>query len=270
MYSDGAYGPFGEAYAQTGTTDLSYTGMNQDTVSNLYDFPAREYGTQGRWPSPDPSGSSSASPTDPQTWNRYAYVTNSPLRYVDATGMVRTPPGLVPGDGSGWSADFGACVWDDGSNDDPDDPNTGTAEGCAAQGGTFDSQLGDSDYNPEPDQDLADFVAEIQDSQVVVVNGQDGSNSTPSWAGCVAKTALTDAAWGAAGSVAVGVVGSTVIMGVAGSELGPGGTAAGAGLGFSIGVSAAPIVAVEGAINGGLLGIFHGVVACSFSGGGGD
>jgi RHS repeat-associated protein len=94
MYSDGAYGPFGEAYAQTGTTDLSYTGMNQDTVSNLYDFPAREYGTQGRWPSPDPSGSSSASPTDPQTWNRYAYVTNSPLSYVDATGMARTSPTL--------------------------------------------------------------------------------------------------------------------------------------------------------------------------------
>ena len=35
----------------------------QDTVSKLYDFPAREYGIQGRWPSPDPSGLSSASPT---------------------------------------------------------------------------------------------------------------------------------------------------------------------------------------------------------------
>lgn len=41
MYFDGAYGPFGEAYAQTGTADLSFTGMNQDTVANLYDFPAR-------------------------------------------------------------------------------------------------------------------------------------------------------------------------------------------------------------------------------------
>jgi len=44
MYFDGAYGPFGEPYAQAGTNDFSFTGMNQDTVANLYDFAAREYG----------------------------------------------------------------------------------------------------------------------------------------------------------------------------------------------------------------------------------
>src|SRR4029077_5477977 len=43
MYFDGAYAPFGEPYAQIGTTDLSFTGINQDTVANLYDFPVREY-----------------------------------------------------------------------------------------------------------------------------------------------------------------------------------------------------------------------------------
>jgi hypothetical protein len=52
MYSDVAYAPFGEPYAQTGGTDVSFTGVNQDTLSNLYDFPAREFGTQGRWASP--------------------------------------------------------------------------------------------------------------------------------------------------------------------------------------------------------------------------
>jgi len=87
LYYDGAYAPFGEPYAQTGTTDLSFTGMNQDTVSGLYDFAAREYGIQGRWPSPDPAGMSSVSPTDPQTWNRYAYVRNSPLHGVDPQGL---------------------------------------------------------------------------------------------------------------------------------------------------------------------------------------
>jgi RHS repeat-associated protein len=56
MYYDGAYAPFGEPYAQSGTSDLSFTGQNQDTVSGLYDFPAREYSIQGRWPSPDPDG----------------------------------------------------------------------------------------------------------------------------------------------------------------------------------------------------------------------
>jgi RHS repeat-associated protein len=87
MYSDSAYAPFGEPYAQVGTTDSSFTGMNQDTVSNLYDFAAREYGIQGRWPSPDPAGITSVNPTDPQTWNRYAYVRNNPLGLTDPTGM---------------------------------------------------------------------------------------------------------------------------------------------------------------------------------------
>jgi RHS repeat-associated protein len=86
MYSDGAYGPFGEPYAQAGTSDLSFTGMDQDTATNLYDFPAREYGIQGRWPSPDPAGLAAAHPQSPQSWNRYAYVQNSPLTLMDPNG----------------------------------------------------------------------------------------------------------------------------------------------------------------------------------------
>jgi RHS repeat-associated protein len=93
MYFDGSYGPFGEPYAQTGTSDLSFTGMNQDTVPNLYDYPAREYSPQGRWPSPDPSGLSSVQAKDPQTWNRYAYTRNNPLSFVDPNGLCTAPPG---------------------------------------------------------------------------------------------------------------------------------------------------------------------------------
>jgi len=88
MYSDEAYGPFGEPYAQSGTADLSFTGMNQDTASNMYDFPAREYGTQGRWPSPDPLGIGSAALANPQSWNRYAYVLDNPMRNTDRTGLL--------------------------------------------------------------------------------------------------------------------------------------------------------------------------------------
>ena len=103
IYSDGAYGPFGETYA--GNADPSFTGMNPDTVSNLYDFPAREYnGIQGRWPSPDPAGISSVDPTDPQTWNRYAYVRNNPLALTDPTGMDEGPGGGV--------CDPGGCLPD--------------------------------------------------------------------------------------------------------------------------------------------------------------
>ena len=95
LYFDGAYAPFGENYAETGTTDLSFTGMNQDTVSNLFDFPAREYNpVHGRWPSPDPAGISAVRLKDPQTFNRYSYVRNNPLSRVDP--LVRMMMTLMP------------------------------------------------------------------------------------------------------------------------------------------------------------------------------
>jgi RHS repeat-associated protein len=87
IYGDVAYGPYGEAYAQSGSTDLVFTGQDQASTSNEYDFPAREYGIQGRWPSPDPAGLGAVDPSDPQSWNRYAYVLNTPLNAVDPTGM---------------------------------------------------------------------------------------------------------------------------------------------------------------------------------------
>jgi RHS repeat-associated protein len=92
MYSDVAYAPYGETYAQSGTADFSFTGMNQDVDQSsnpavLYDFLAREYGIQGRWPSPDPAGLLAVDPSNPQSWNRYAYVLNNPLALTDPTGM---------------------------------------------------------------------------------------------------------------------------------------------------------------------------------------
>jgi RHS repeat-associated protein len=90
VYFDGAYAPFGEVYASIGTNDLSFTGQNQDTVPNLYDFPNREYGIQGRWPSWDQAGFSVVNLGDPQTLNRYSYVRNSPLNLVDPDGYCPT------------------------------------------------------------------------------------------------------------------------------------------------------------------------------------
>jgi RHS repeat-associated protein len=87
MYSDVAYAPFGETYAQSGF-DISFTGMNRDTSNGLYDFPYREYSTQGRWSQPDPAGLAAVDPTNPQSWNRYAYVMNNPLALTDPTGLV--------------------------------------------------------------------------------------------------------------------------------------------------------------------------------------
>jgi RHS repeat-associated protein len=42
---------------------------------------------QGRWIQPDPSGMAAVDPTNPQSWNRYAYVLNNPLSFVDPDGL---------------------------------------------------------------------------------------------------------------------------------------------------------------------------------------
>lgn len=115
---DLAYGPYGETYAPSGSVDASFTGMNQDTATSLYDFPAREYGIQGRWPSPDPAGIDSVDLTDPQTWNRYAYVRNSPLDRTDPTGLCGEMITTTITDLNGniidsWSSPGPACnFWD--------------------------------------------------------------------------------------------------------------------------------------------------------------
>jgi len=90
MYSSTAYAPFGDVQANqtTGTTDASFTGQDQDTVSSLYDFTFRRYSpSQGRWISPDPAGTAAVSLSVPQSWNRYGYAYNNPLALIDPTGL---------------------------------------------------------------------------------------------------------------------------------------------------------------------------------------
>ena len=69
VLSTTAYAPFGETYATypspSASADPSFTGQNSDTVSGEYDFLAREYSTQGRWPSPDKAGHGRRGSHDP-------------------------------------------------------------------------------------------------------------------------------------------------------------------------------------------------------------
>jgi len=92
--------PFGdELAAGTGgrTTAMGYgvadnlrqrfTGQPSDTETGLDFFSARYYASsQGRFTSTDPL-QASAHPANPQTWNRYSYVLNNPLRMIDPSGM---------------------------------------------------------------------------------------------------------------------------------------------------------------------------------------
>lgn len=80
--------PFGEPYASSGALDNSFTGQNQDTTAGLYDFLFREYDPyQSRWTQPDPAGLAVVDSTNPQSWNRYAYVANNPLSFIDPLGL---------------------------------------------------------------------------------------------------------------------------------------------------------------------------------------
>jgi RHS repeat-associated protein len=85
--SSTAYAPFGEPYATLGPLDPNFTGQESVNGAGLFDFSAREYSNQGRWASPDPAGIAAVDPSNPQSWNRYAYVTNNPVSLIDPSGL---------------------------------------------------------------------------------------------------------------------------------------------------------------------------------------
>ena len=63
-----------------------FTGKERDNESGLDYFGARYFsGAGGRFTSVDPALAISLK--DPQTWNRYVYVNNRPLTYVDPDGL---------------------------------------------------------------------------------------------------------------------------------------------------------------------------------------
>lgn len=94
------YLPFGEsANSLGGRPDLtpdtlaaglrrSFTTYERDAETGLDYADARYYAQhQGRFLNVDPLPAS-AKPSTPQSWNRYTYCINNPLRFTDPTGMV--------------------------------------------------------------------------------------------------------------------------------------------------------------------------------------
>jgi RHS repeat-associated protein len=116
-YYDRAFAPFGETYSNyTNSSGSNFTGDTQDTISGTYDTPNRELNpNQGRWVSPDPAGLMAVDFSNPQTWNRYAYVTNNPNFYIDPLGLQRppcgTPGGCGGGDPVGQNTGNGTGLW---------------------------------------------------------------------------------------------------------------------------------------------------------------
>jgi RHS repeat-associated protein len=82
--------PFGTYFLWCGGTwesDIYYTGQFE-LNDGMIVFPARSFHSQtGRFTVPDPAGMAAADPSNPQSWNRYAYVLNNPLSNIDPTGL---------------------------------------------------------------------------------------------------------------------------------------------------------------------------------------
>ena len=89
------YKPFGglRDYSGTVTTQYKFTDQEFDPESGLYNYNARFYDPAlGRFISPD---SIVQGPFSPQTLNRYSYVGNNPLMYVDPSGHFLSLPVII-------------------------------------------------------------------------------------------------------------------------------------------------------------------------------
>ena len=135
MASRSDYLPFGQElpitwgnradYSPDASETLKFTGKERDQETGLDFFEARYFSSaQGRFTSPDEFKGGIVDPftgldietntalpyadiTDPQTLNKYGYVRNSPLRYVDPDGhalglddLVGTVRGALVGVGT--------------------------------------------------------------------------------------------------------------------------------------------------------------------------
>jgi RHS repeat-associated protein len=82
--------PFGDALSCTGSTttptEHHFTGKERDTESGNDYFGARYFASSmGRFMSPDPKMASGHA-VNPQTWNRYNYSLDNPLKFIDPDG----------------------------------------------------------------------------------------------------------------------------------------------------------------------------------------
>lgn len=118
------YLPFGSIagnYGSASANHYTFTGYESDQSESSTDYAIfRNLSTSmGRFNRPDPYDGS-YDLTNPQSLNRYAYVLNNPLRYIDPYGLES------------------ACYWDADNVWDDTPYNGGATEAeCNAQGGTW-------------------------------------------------------------------------------------------------------------------------------------
>jgi RHS repeat-associated protein len=156
--------PYGDMQYCTNTdaSPLHFTGDERDVETNLDHTDFRQYSSSfGRWMSPDPAGLAAVDPTNPQSWNRYAYVLNNPLAYIDPTGLcdpnticidvvfcngVNTnAPECIPVTQQPWltTTNFACLFWGGCGGNSPNPPQGGggSGSGGGSSGNSFVSKL---------------------------------------------------------------------------------------------------------------------------------
>ena len=113
--------PYGTEYTTTANDREKYATYTRDNLTGLDYAVNRYYWSQwGRFLSPDPYGGS-ASPGNPQSWNRYAYAGNDPANHTDPSGLFLTAEECIAdpdeceaqdwGSGGGSTSDGGNGRW---------------------------------------------------------------------------------------------------------------------------------------------------------------
>jgi RHS repeat-associated protein len=111
-----SYMPFGGVREHTGTnvTSYKYTGQEHDAETGLYNYNARFYDPAiGIFISPD---TIVPNHMNPQSLNRYSYVLNNPLMYIDPSGHFFDPISIIIGGAvigalvSGYQSDWDPAV----------------------------------------------------------------------------------------------------------------------------------------------------------------
>jgi RHS repeat-associated protein len=121
--------PFGESwYAVNTTTKWFFTSYERDPESANDYAMARYYVNRlGRFNSPDPLGGPIG---DPQSWNRYVYVRNNPLSWIDPLGLSCMDFQVLQEDGTTITEQYDdgdglGCDAAGAGAGDPDDPFSG-------------------------------------------------------------------------------------------------------------------------------------------------
>jgi len=127
----------GLGYDEVAETRKGYTGYEKDEESGLDFAQARYYNPKhGRFISVDPL-TASANVRNPQTFNRYSYVVNSPYKFTDPLGLISRDTGA--NGGFAWCS---TCETRDGPGGFLEEDSAGPADSGPTQDSTTNDATG--------------------------------------------------------------------------------------------------------------------------------